>query len=93
MRVVVGLKIFYITSFHQAISSHSRAICPHRPAAAVCLGPHAMADRAMWWRTVGEVRDHAAADRGCKGPCRGPRWRKCGFYPPANPVPRRIRVE
>ena len=79
------------TSPHQATSPHSRATCPHRPAAAVCLSPHAMADRAMRWRTVGEVMagcdrgDHAAADRDCKGPCKGPWWRKCGFYPPANP--------
>ena len=77
-----------------------RATCPHRPVAAVCLSPHAMADclslpscgsgpgDAMADR--GDVMadcgrgDHAAADRDCKGPSKGPRWRKCGFYPPAN---------
>ena len=43
----------------------------------------------MRWRTVDDAAAdcgrgvHAAADRDCKGPW----WRKCRFYPPANPWP------
>ena len=94
MRVAVGLKALYsYTSPHQATSPH--------PGPPVLIDlPPLSALAPMRWRTgrcvggpchVCEVMadcdrgDHAAADRDCKGPCKGPWWRKCGFYPPANP--------
>ena len=80
--------LFYIhfLKFHQITFFYSSA----------AFGPSVIHDLSllsvfalMRWRTVGDAAAdcgrgvHAAADRDCKGPW----WRKCRFYPPANPWP------
>ena len=95
MRIVDG----HVFKPHQAISSHLQAtpgppvfiglsllsaLAPMRWRTA-CRCPHAAADRAMRWRRVAEVfmRRRTVTARVLQGPW----WRKCRFYPPANPCP------
>ena len=73
---------------HQATSPHPRATSgpsvSHGLSLLSALAP-------VRWRTVC-LSPHAVADRGwcgggpwLQGSCKGPWWRKCRFYPPANP--------
>ena len=83
-------------------SGHLRASCLHRPVVTVRLSPHVMADclslsscgsglgDAMadrgWCNGGPWPRCSCGGGPGLQGSCQGPWWRKCGFYPPANPV-------
>ena len=81
----------HLFRLHQTTSPHPRATSGPPPGH---LSPTVYLLSALApvrWRTVC-LSPHAVADRGwcgggpwLQGSCKGPWWRKCRFYPPANP--------